>query len=100
MEVTSYELLEMTLSIICNALHDLVSFLQFKKREKHPWRSVTFSKVTCLCAKRLICHIKHFKNGKHKKSLNKKMSSKVINNMLRKQINLLMYNVSKWSDTL
>ena len=25
------------------ALRDLVSFLQFKKREKHPWRSVTFS---------------------------------------------------------
>ena len=24
---------------------DLVSFAQFKKREKHPWRSVTFSKV-------------------------------------------------------
>ena len=24
---------------------DLVPFVQFKKREKHPWRSVTFSKV-------------------------------------------------------
>ena len=24
-------------------LHDLVFFLQFKKREKHPWGSVTFS---------------------------------------------------------
>ena len=30
---------------ICDALRDLVSFVQFKKREKHPWRSVTFSKV-------------------------------------------------------
>ena len=29
----------------CDALHVLVSFVQFKKREKHPWRSVTFSKV-------------------------------------------------------
>ena len=29
----------------CDALHDLVPFVQFKKREKHPWRSVTFSKV-------------------------------------------------------
>ena len=28
-----------------DALRDLVSFVQFKKREKHPWRSVTFSKV-------------------------------------------------------
>ena len=26
-------------------MHDLVPFVQFKKREKHPWRSVTFSKV-------------------------------------------------------
>ena len=33
------------LSIICDALHDLVPFAQFKKREKHPWKSVTFSKV-------------------------------------------------------
>ena len=29
----------------CDALHDLVTFVQFKKREKHPWRSVTFSKA-------------------------------------------------------
>ena len=27
---------------ICGVLCDLVSFLQFKKHEKHPWRSVTF----------------------------------------------------------
>ena len=27
---------------ICDVLHDLVPFVQFKKREKHPWRSVTF----------------------------------------------------------
>ena len=26
-------------------LRDLVPFMQFKKHEKHPWRSVTFSKV-------------------------------------------------------
>ena len=30
---------------IRDALHDLVPFAQFKKREKHPWRRVTFSKV-------------------------------------------------------
>ena len=30
---------------ISNALRDLIPFVQFKKREKHPWRSVTFSKV-------------------------------------------------------
>ena len=30
---------------VLNALRDLVSFVQFKKRDKHPWRSVTFNKV-------------------------------------------------------
>ena len=30
---------------ICDALHNLVPLVQFKKREKHPWRSVTFSKA-------------------------------------------------------
>ena len=28
---------------MCDALRDLVPFAQFKKREKHPWKSVTFS---------------------------------------------------------
>ena len=27
---------------------DLVQFVQFEKREKHPWRRVTFSKVVAL----------------------------------------------------
>ena len=31
--------------LICDGLHDLVPFVQFKKREKHPWRSTTFIKV-------------------------------------------------------
>ena len=31
--------------LICGALRDLVAFVQLKKREKHPWRSVNFSKV-------------------------------------------------------
>ena len=30
---------------ICGALRDLVPFIQFKKREKYPWKSVAFSKV-------------------------------------------------------
>ena len=29
----------------CDALCDLVPFVQLKKREKHSWRSFTFSKV-------------------------------------------------------
>ena len=28
-------------NIICDVLHDLLSFLQLKKRENHSWRSVT-----------------------------------------------------------
>ena len=31
---------------IWDALHYLVPFVQFKKREKHPWSNVTFSKVS------------------------------------------------------
>ena len=30
----------------CDALRDLLPFVQFKKREMHPWMSFTFSKVT------------------------------------------------------
>ena len=30
---------------ICDALRDMVPFVKFKKREKHPWKSATFSKV-------------------------------------------------------
>ena len=30
---------------ICGALRDLIPFVQFEKREKHPWKNVTFSKV-------------------------------------------------------
>ena len=30
--------------ISCDAL---VPFVQFKKREKHPWKIVTFGKVVC-----------------------------------------------------
>ena len=28
---------------MCDALNDLVPFVRFKKRETHPWGSVTFS---------------------------------------------------------
>ena len=34
---------------ICGALCNLLPFVQFKKREKHLWRSVAFSKVACRC---------------------------------------------------
>ena len=32
----------LSLRQICDALRDLVLFVQFKKREKHPWWSVTY----------------------------------------------------------
>ena len=35
-------------------LRDLLPFVQFKKREKHPWRSVTFRKVACFYPATLI----------------------------------------------
>ena len=31
--------------LICDVLRDLVPIVQLKKREKHPWKSVTFSRV-------------------------------------------------------
>ena len=34
---------------ICDALRVLVSYVQFLKNDKHPWRSVTFSKVVHGC---------------------------------------------------
>ena len=33
---------------ICDVLRDLESFVQFKKRKKHAWRSVSFCKVVDL----------------------------------------------------
>ena len=37
-----------SISLICDELRDLVPFAQFKKPEKHPWRSVNFRKVAGL----------------------------------------------------
>ena len=42
---TVYYWLAKSLFHRCDVLRDLVPFAQFKKRGKHPWRSVTFSKV-------------------------------------------------------
>ena len=37
-----------------DALHDLVPFAQFKKREKHPWKNVLFGKLAGLLKVTLI----------------------------------------------
>ena len=31
--------------VLCDVFRDLVPFVQFKKGQKHPWRSATFGKV-------------------------------------------------------
>ena len=38
-------LLKLKQNLKGDVLRDLVPFAQFKKREKHPWRSVNFSKI-------------------------------------------------------
>ena len=42
---TILQLINTCLPNIYDVLWDLVPFVQFKKREKHSWRSVTFRKV-------------------------------------------------------
>ena len=44
-KIVLFDMLILTILTIDDALCDLVPFAQFKKREKHPWTSVTFSKV-------------------------------------------------------
>ena len=45
LNILVFALFHFSEKIICNALRDLVPLVQYKKREKYPWRSVTFSKV-------------------------------------------------------
>ena len=40
-----YHLSSLKTSFTCAALRELEPFVQFKKREKYPWRSANFSKV-------------------------------------------------------
>ena len=48
---------------ICDALRNLVSFLQFERREKHPSRSATFSKVATLLKVILLAVFFNCTNG-------------------------------------
>ena len=62
--------------MICGALSDLVPFVQFKKYENHPWRSINFTKINtppwvfftffelykwCQIAQRIKYNRKHYK---------------------------------------
>ena len=50
--------------INCCSLRDMIRFVQFKKREKHPWRSVTFGKLATLLKVILLHgHFSRFLNG-------------------------------------
>ena len=53
---------------IRDALGDLLPFVQFNKREKHPWRCVTFSK---------IAPITDFEQVNDSKILNHKITAKI-----------------------
>ena len=44
-KISGYRDVFRTLSNIYDKCDNLVSIIQFKKREKHPWRSATFRKV-------------------------------------------------------
>ena len=61
----------------CVALRDLVPFVQFKKRGKHPWRTVNFSKVAGLKSVTLLkltpihrCFSRFLNNANDTKSRN------------------------------
>ena len=43
--LTQCVIIHLSVPLICSALRDFVPSVQFKKREKHPRRSVNFSKV-------------------------------------------------------
>ena len=43
----------------CDTLRDLVPFVEFKKREKHPLSSVTFSKVAGFNASQICSALRH-----------------------------------------
>ena len=43
--IHSYTTIYLSNVQICDALRNLVPFIQFRKREKHPWGSVTFINV-------------------------------------------------------
>ena len=45
-----------TIGLDSDVLRDLVPFAQFKKHEKHPWRSVTFSEIAGRCQKVTLLH--------------------------------------------
>ena len=55
--------------LVWDALRDLVTFLQFKKLEKHPFKSVTFSKERSqkrplICFKMMLPYILNLTGNK------------------------------------
>ena len=48
---------------VYDVVRDLVPFLQLKKREKHPWRSATFSKRKVTLLRGCLPCFLNFTNG-------------------------------------
>ena len=62
---------------ICYALRDLLPYVQFKKREKHPWSSVTFTLfLNCTYVTRLR-KASHMKCSPGLKWVNKKVTLRI-----------------------
>ena len=66
----------------CDVLRNLVPFVQFKKREKHPWRGVTFSKVALKVTLLHGCFSRFLNCTNGTKSRNASQISFVLRNIL------------------
>ena len=51
-----FDTINRVINYIIDTLHDFVLFVQFKKCEKHPWRSVTFGKLAGCKLKVTLLH--------------------------------------------
>ena len=87
---------------ICDViLRDLVPFVQFKKREKHQWRSVSFSKVLGFQPATLLkVTLLHECFSRFLLCTNGTKSRKTSHINHSKQLNLLTANPTKWLNTL
>ena len=82
-----------------DALRDLVPFVQFKKREKHPWRSLTFRlKLTLLhgCCSRFLNCINGTKSGKASHLINDEHNCLILTVLPFSEV-FSKYYLIKWS---
>lgn len=72
------------IGIDSDALSDVVPFIQFKRRENHPWRRVTFSKF-------LVTFVHGFTFFKHYKSYQISQSITIIEGKYLQMLQLVPY---------